>query len=753
MTIERNIIQDEQSAELEPNNRSKETGSIRLSNILNTALQHHRTGSLEKAEAIYRQILQDFPNQADAWHLMGLIAFQRGDLDLSLELINKAITINASIPVFHNNLGNVLKQQNKLDDAIKSYYDAINLDPHYAEVYFNLATILSALGDLDAAVNCYKNALNAQPNYPEAYNNLGNLLRRIGNIDGATKCYKQAISIDPNYAEAYMNLGLALQTCGDFKQATYQYQMALLLNPDFPEAHNNIGNVLYDQGKIDSAIKHYKQAILLRPDFPEAHNNLITPLREKGDFDGCIKHYKAAIHLQPNLAEAHNNLAAVMISKYRLNDAIKLYRQAIKIKPDFAEAHSNLLYNLHYHHDIGASKLFNEHKKWAIQHAEPLSFMILPHTNNREPDRRLRIGYCSPDLCSHPVPFFIETLLAFHNRSSFEIYCYSDVAKPDVVTGRIKGLSDHWRNIHGMNHDQVSALVRDDSIDILVDLAGHTSNNRMLMFARKPAPVQVSYLGYPNTTGLPTINYRITDSYADPERQSDPFFSEKLVRLPKSFLCYQPPKESPEVAGLPALNTGQITFGSFNNLSKVTPKVIEIWSSILKAVPRSIIFLKASQFRDDEIKRRIYGMFAQKGISQGRIKMLDRVPSFTDHLNLYNEIDIGLDTFPYNGTTTTCEALWMGVPVIVLEGGHHVARVGVSILTNIGLSELISGNKKEYIKKAITLAYNLEHLSSLRSCLRSMVGQSPLSNTAHFMKYLELAYHEMWMKWCENGAF
>jgi predicted O-linked N-acetylglucosamine transferase (SPINDLY family) len=417
------------------------------------------------------------------------------------------------------------------------------------------------------------------------------------------------------------------------------------------------------------------------------------------------------------------------------------------MKPDFATSYSNLLLSMNYtHHDTGT--IFQEHLNYARQFAASLASDIPPYTNELIPDRRIRIGYVSPDFRRHSVNYFIEPVLAAHTREQFEVFCYSDVVSPDEVSHRIQTYPVQWRDIVGMTDAQIAALVRSDRIDILVDLAGHTGYNRMLLFARKPAPVQVSWLGYPNTTGLKAVDYRIVDGYTDPPGLTDPFYTEKLTRMPESFLCYQPEQDSPEIGPLPSLQAGHITFGSFNIISKVTPEAVALWADILKKVPDAKLFLKAKSLFDKGTREYLGALFLQQGIPMDRLIFKFHTASYKEHLAMYNSIDIALDTFPYNGTTTTCEALWMGVPVVTLAGDRHASRVGKSLLTNIGLPELVAETENAYIDIAVKLAADIDRLRFLRERLREMMRQSPVCDATGFTANLENCYREMWRTYC-----
>jgi protein O-GlcNAc transferase len=356
----------------------------------------------------------------------------------------------------------------------------------------------------------------------------------------------------------------------------------------------------------------------------------------------------------------------------------------------------------------------------------------------------------SPDLRSHSVAFFVEPLLKTHDRARFDVFCYADVRHPDAVTERLKGLTDHWRDIVGLDDVEVARLICEDRVDILVDLAGHTAHNRLLVFARKPAPIQIAYLGYPNTRGFDDMDYWLTDALADPPGESGRFYVEEIVRLPNGFNCYQPPPQSPPVSPLPALETGHINLGSFNNATKINEGVIACWAAILHAVPQARLILKARALADRQTRKRLEQYFIGYGIPVERVEMIGWIPASADHLELYDRVDIALDTFPYNGHTTTCEALWMGVPVITLAGKVHAGRVGVSLLTQAGLSELIAESPQAYVDMAVGLTRDRERLAELRQGLRGRIKRSPLTDATGLTCAIEAAYRTMWQTWCQR---
>jgi protein O-GlcNAc transferase len=619
-----------------------------------------------------------------------------------------------------------------------------------AEHVLHRGESLQKEGKFDEAITCYQKAIKLNPHLTVAYNNLGNALQEKGQLDEAITCYQKALDLTPNFAGAYYNLGDALQDKGQLDEAITCYQKAIKLDPNFAYAYNNLAIALKNKGQIEEAIIYCKKAIEINPTLVNAMYNLGNAFQDKGQLDEAITYYQKALQYDPNHIGVYTNLGHVFQRRGQLDKGEMYFRHAMKIKPDDLIPHQALLMTMNYNPNYNAQTIFSEHLRFAKQHAEPIYSAATSYTNDSSLTRRLRIGYVSPDFRRHSVHYFLEPVFASHNHAQFEIFCYSDVLRQDNITERIKTFVDQWRNISKVPDEKVAEFIREDRIDILIDLAGHTDNNRMLLFARKPAPVQVSWLGYPNTTGLQTIDYRIVDNYTDPLELTDQFYTEKLLRLPQSFLCYLHDENSPEVGELPSLETGHITFGSFNYFSKVTPKVIDLWTKIMIAIPGSLLIMKAKSFSDGATCQYVREMFHQGGIAHERIELISYVPSFIGHLETYKRIDIALDTFPYNGTTTTCEAIWMGVPVITLAGNSHVSRVGVSLLSNVGLPELIAGTPDEYFKITVNLANDVKKLEALRKRLRDMMKYSPLTDAKKFTLNLETCFRKIWETWCNS---
>jgi predicted O-linked N-acetylglucosamine transferase (SPINDLY family) len=661
----------------------------------------------------------------------------------------RAISLHRNLPEAYNNLGIALKDTGQLEEAIDAYRQAIALKPNYPEAHSNAGNALREKGKADQAIAAYRAAIALRPNYPEAYNNLGNALKDNGQLDEAIAAYRRAIALKPNFAKAYSNLGNALSDKARPDEAIAACRAAIALQPDLAEAYSNLGIALRDKGQPEEAIAAYRQAISLKPNLAEAHSNMGIAFWAAGQLDEAIAACRAALAIQPNLSEAYNNLGLVLKDGGLLEEAIAAFRHAIALDPNLAGGHDNLLYCMHFHPDYDAQRIAQEHSRWNRQHAEPLKQFIGPHRDERNRDRRMRIGYVSPDLRQHSVAYFLENLLAHHDASSVEVFCYSDVTRPDATTARMQKLCAQWRDIVGLKDTEVDQKVREDRIDILVDLAGHTANNRLLLFARKPAPIQVTYLGYPDTTGLRAMDYRLTDAYADPPDVTGGY-SEELVRLPDTFLCYRPSYCAPAIGPARALEIGRVTFGSFNALAKVNTPLLAMWSKILEQIPNSRLILKNQGLGSAGARGHILEYFAAHHIAPDRVELMGWARSEAEHLQLYNRIDIALDTFPYHGTTTSCEALWMGVPVVTRAGSAHVSRVGVSLLSNVGLAELVADSQEKYVQLAGELAHDLSRLSNLRSTLRKRMERSLLMDAPRFARNVESAYRQMWQRWCET---
>ncbi len=695
-----------------------DSAALNVAQALEIALEHHRNDRLNEAEKMYREILQVQPKHPDALHLLGVIRYQRNEYETAIDFFKQAIAVNATIPDFHRHCG---------------------LAWH-------------GLRNFERAIECYRKALKLNPKYAETHNNLGHTYRDLGKLDEARACYEKAIRLKPDSYQAINNLGNIHQFQGRLEKAAECYQKALLIEPNFAEGYNNLGNILLYQGKPNEALEHYQKALKIHPNYPEALLNIGTRYKDRGQLAEAIHYYKKSLELHPRFVGAHSNLGEIFKEQGRLPEAIESFERAMECDPSFHQAHSNLLFVLGHHPGVPPEALLKEHIGWARQHADKFTTSIPPHRNDAHPNRCLRIGYISADFRKHVVASNLEPILAAHNHQDFKIYCYSNVLNPDDVTASMQKLADRWRSIVGMSDDKVAALIREDKIDILIELAGHTANNRLLVFARKPAPVQVSYLGYTATTGLSTIDYRLTDEFGDPSGITECFYTEKMKRVPGSAICYQPLTESPPVSELPALANNHVTFGSFNNLTKITPDVVALWAQVLQIVPTAKLLMKSKGLNDEMTRRIFLAMFEHHGIDPSRLTLIGWEASLRQHVEVYHRVDVALDPFPFNGGITSFEALWMGVPVVTLEGKTFVSRMGVRLLEGVKFGDLIAKTSADYVRIASELAKNLSRLQQLRLELRDRMQHSPLMDGAQITRNIEMVYRDIWTQWCGSPS-
>jgi len=606
-------------------------------------------------------------------------------------------------------------------------------------------------GRLAAAEAGYRAVLAREPGHPQANNNLAVLLRRARRWGEAAVCLRKAVAGWPEDAGVRGNLACTLGDQGCVGEAMTAMRVALALSPEAPGSWFNAGNLLKSAQNPEGAKTAYRRAIRLNPDMGEALSNLGDSQREDGALTQAVDSYLAAIRARPDLPQPFVNLGEALKDQGRITEAIGILQKGLEHHPDMALMRSNLLLALHYSPWVPPEVIARAHAHWNSRHARPLFDGAKRFANDRDPDRRLRIGYVSPDFCHHACAHFIEPLLRDHDRGSVEVLCYATARRRDDMTLRMETLADGWRSLADLDDAAAAALVERDRVDLLVDLAGHTAGGRPLLFARRPAPVQVTWLGYPDTTGMPAVDGRLTDAVADPPGGTDGWHAERLVRLPRGFLAFQPPASAGPVGEPPVVANGFITFGSFNSLAKVTPEVVRVWSALLARVPPARLLLKSRGFEDVAVRSAILQDFARRGVDPGRIELLTPAASVADHLRAYDRLDVALDPFPYNGTTTTCEALWMGVPVVTLAGRHHVARVGASLLTRCGLEELIGGDETGYVEAAAALAGDLARLSGLRRGMRARLEGSALLDHRGFARSVEEAYRVMWRGWASGG--
>jgi protein O-GlcNAc transferase len=636
-----------------------------------------------------------------------------------------------------------------LDGAERAYREILDAVPNHAPSIHNLGVILYRRGRLEEAGAACRRALNVAPDFVEAYNSLGLILERQRRFADAEEAYRRALVLGPDYAKAYGNLGDVLIAQSRVDEAEEAYRTALSLRPDWPDAYIRLGLLLVQQRRLSEAEAACRQATRLAPDLAGAYVNLGNVLELQGRAVEAEKVLRKALRLQPDFAGAYVNLGIALKSQGKPKEAIDAYRQALALEPT-PSTHMNIFGCMHYITRFNGEDLYAEARRWNALYAKPLSARVPAYSNDRTPARRLRIGYVSSDFHRHPVGYFVLPAFANHDKEQFEIFAYADIRRRDELTQRFAGNADCWREVTGMSDELLAEQVRTDRIDILVDLAGHTGENRLLVFARKPAPIQVSGGGNNDTTGLDVMDYLLSDRVHTPT-ESERYFSETLIRLPNDYVCYGPPDYAPAVTSPPYQHRGYVTFGCFNNIAKINPEVIALWARILKALPEARLKLQTRELSDVDTRERYYSLFAEAGIDSRRIHLAGRVPH-KRLLTTYADIDIALDPFPYSGGLTTCEALWMGVPVITLTGNTFAGRHSTSHLTNVGLPELVTTTPEDYVAVALALAQDPQRLATLRQGLRERMAASPLCDAKGYTRDLEAAYRQMWVKYCGSSS-
>ena len=598
-------------------------------------------------------------------------------------------------------------------------------------------------GDPKGAEQCYRKVLELDATSAPATHFLGVLAHQAGREDEALNLIRESISRSPNTASFHSNLGTVYGQIGKAEEAAASFRAALRLNPNSIDAHKNLALALESLDRFDEASAEYRAALRISADAPDVQAHLTRVLARSGEppepaaFPGAEGGEASAAALQ--------TLASVYERQGRLECAVSAYRRLFEIRPSSPAPHSALLFLLLHSASIQRDELFREHREWAGRHAPPLCQHAAGHRRDRTVARPLRVGYVSPDFRRHSNARFSEPLIRAHDRRQFTAICYSDCRHPDDTTRRFRSMANEWRDTSAIDTSQLCHAVEQDRIDILVDLCGHMGGNRMPVFALKPAPVQITYL-YPHSTGLPTMDGHISDAWLHPDGHSEQFHTERVMRIPRTGWCCQPPADAPPISGLPALATGRVTFGSLNRLLKVTPVVLDVWARLLERVPKSQLLLLVES---ESGGARLRVDFARRGIKESRICPVLRAPhrAYLEHAR---RIDIALDTFPYNGATTTYDMLWMGLPIITMAGEMPASRMGLGLLSNLGLTDLVAGTPDEYVRIASELAENLDRLRELRSTLRERVRCSVLVDERGTTARIEEVYQRLWADWCER---
>ena len=680
---------------------------------LESIKRHYADGRYDLAEAACAARLAKKPDDALALHYLALIRYRQGHVPQALQLMQESVTAAPSDASAQSDLGSILSVLGRLDEAVASLRKALGLNSADFQTHYNLGCTLQAQGEHIEAEKSYREATRLMPSSPVILCNLGGCLQELGRTDEAIACYRAALELDPDDIKSVNNLGVALYTGGDLQGAKATFESTLERCPDSARTWINLGMIHYDSGDYEKALEHYLKAIALDPQYPEGH-------------------FSVGVALQ---------------ALCRPVEAIQHYEEAIAFDPGYIRAYDNVLMTSLFVPGVTPEALLREHRRFGEQFEAPIKPHWPQHKNVRDPGKRLKVGYVSGDFRSHAVAYFIEPVLANHDKSAFEVFCYSNNRKHDGITERLMAVSDHWLNCVSMSDKELAARIEKDGIDILIDLAGHSGQNRLTAFARKPAPVQITYLGYPCTTGLTAVDYRITDHYTEPEGSAT-FYTESLLRLPDSMWCYRPAADMPELTPLPALKNGFLTFGSFNNINKIGEECIRIWATLLHRVPGSRLLI--ATVPEGQMRLDLTEKFVHLGVSPERVGFLGKLAPQQFQLHLQT-VDISLDPTPINGATTTCESLWLGVPVFATVGQRFLSRAGLSVLSAANMADFAFQSEEELYKTAALLNANLPLLANIRQGMREHLRNTALLDQVSFTRNLESLYRQAWAAWCSRA--
>ena len=648
------------------------------------------------------------------------------------------------------------QQAENFDAAERAYRTVLQLDPTHPQALVLLGMIAGMFGNFQVAIDHFLRALQRDPDNADIYHNLGETYRHLEDPGKAIPCFAKAIELRPELFMAYRS---AADTALAASQKAQKAEHAAELKRLAAHYLRLLGKQL-QKAKHPEAVPVYREAVELGPSDFDTLLGFGSCLAAHGLPSEAVDTFHRAVAINPQSADAFSELGTSLYMLRRWAEASEAFRSALRIDPDHKVASTNLvtcdlMHDL-YEDDRTPHDIFARHRRWGDEITAELAPIAAAETkplaNTRDPDRRLRVGFVSPDFKDHPVARFFMPLLAHHDRAALDIYCYAERERTDAYTDVLQKAGGTWR-IAGRGEPDAALReqLRRDGIDIVIELSGQTGGTRLSALAVRSTPLAASWLGYPATTGLSAIDWRITDAIADPPGY-ERYHVEKLLRLPDGFLCYEPRADAPAIGPLPASTRGTITFGSFNNILKVTPATMRCWAAVLAAVPGSRLVLKAGSFADPPVRAAYLQQLAAAGIDEQRLDLRSHVLEAGEHLGAYNEIDIGLDPLVYNGTTTTCEALWMGVPVISMIGDRHAARVGYDLLSRVGLGELAAADVDAYIAVAAGLAADLPRLAQIRRALRPRMQSSPLCDAPHFATQFEAGLRGIWREWCAQPA-
>ena len=715
--------------------------------LAHLALTLTDAGKLDEAASAYGRLLTFAAGVPEIHYNFGNLLYQQGKRLEAAESYRRAIALRADFCEAHNNLGNVLKDLG-VREAIASFERAVSLKPDQIDLHVNLADALQQFGRLEEAAASYRRALELDTTCSAAYNGLGIILCNQHQLAEGRSCFERAIALRPGYFQALNNLGVAFETQGQFAAAMDNYVQALKIAPERGETYHNLGSLYIKRNEVEQAIGCFQRAIALDPTSPSPYNSLGSVFLNEGRLAQAKSCFERALTLKRDYSEAINNLGNVFKSQGYLSEALECYLRSWKQKPECVYAFSNYLFCLNYDKSQSDYRLSFEHRRFKDGHFGS-TVAYISYNNDRDPERRLRVGMVSPDFGRHPIGYFVAPLLTSTDLGQMEYYCYSNRWQEDDVTERLRSCVHSWRSVKQLSDRELAELVRSDSVDILVDLAGHTAANRLGCFALRPAPVGVHWAGYCHS--VPFVDVSIWDSVQIPEGEEG-WFVEKIIRLPDTRWCYEAPDYASPVADPPLLRRGYATFGSFNNLTKVNAAVIELWSRVVGSVSRSHILLSWPTLADPTECERFKAAFAAHGIAPDRVELRPGAQSHAGVLGEYEDVDIALDPFPFSGCLTTCEALWMGVPVVTLPRSRPVSRQTQAFLTGLGRTEWVARDADDYVRIATTLVGDPTGLAGLRRGQRDRMRASPLCDGPRFARNFEAALRQIWRTWCASEA-
>ena len=711
----------------------------------NLAVSLQTLGNLDEAVAHYQQVVARVPAHALAHYNLGNALQALGRSEEAETAYRCALALDPAHAPAHGGLGMALSSLGRLDEAVASFEAALALAPDTVRAHLNLGAALQRLGRLDAAAERFRRALTLAPDCVEAHQGLGLVLQELGQVDESLGCFRRALDLDPDHADALVGLGAGLHNVGRSGEALAFLERAVELAPEHVRGLSDLGLVLESLGRADEALDAGRRALALRPDNASVLRNLGDLHRAAGHPREATDYLQRALALEPDSSETHHSIAVLRQLSGDLDGALASFQRALDVDPGFVKAHANMIFVQDLHPQTTLADAHAERRRFQAMHAAPLAARIRPHRNDLDPERRLRVGYVSGDFRRHSAAHAFLPVLPRHDPAVVEVTCYSQSGVEDELTARFRTAAARWRKTLGMSDEAVADLIRDDEIDVLVDLSGFSAGNRLLVFARKPAPVQVTAWGYATGTGLDAIDYFLADRVSVPPEHRQ-HYAEEIVDLP-SILGYEAPTDVPDVAPAPASARGFVTFGSFNRWSKLTLGALDTWARIVAAVPSSRMVLKAGGLDSPENVAKIHQIFGAHGIDPSRIDVLGATGQ-REHLEAHGLVDVAFDPFPQGGGITTLEALLMGVPTVTLLGERIPGRISGSFLSAFGLDDLVAGSRDAYVAAAVALAGDVPRLARLRGELRDQLMASPLGNGALYTRAVEDAYRAMWRRWC-----